>query len=85
MKSVYTPIDIALLNSEWAMTRYDAADEPHRACPTCGRMIEQLHAAACEHDLALAERSFPTQAERDAARRRFVTTSGPTLPPSTST
>ncbi len=82
---MFSAIDIALLNSEWAATCHNAAGARHRACPTCGQMIEQLHAPGCEHDLALAERSFPTQAERDSARRRFVTTSGPTLPPPPST
>jgi hypothetical protein len=74
-----TNIDIALLMSEWdASTGIDET-----GCPMCGadssrdhdemgRVIGQLaHEAGCAMDLALAERGFATQAERDAARQRI--------------
>jgi len=69
---MYSSIDIALLNSEWAGGK----------CPTCGEPPQPgTHKPGCEHDLALGERAFSTIAERNAARRRIAMASGPTLPP----
>jgi hypothetical protein len=79
---MYAAVDVALLNSEWAGGQ----------CPTCGAAKPadtdtQAHNPACEHDLALSERQFPTQSERNAARKRLVTANalGPTVPPPPST
>jgi hypothetical protein len=77
--NVYSNVDMALLTSKWH----------NGECPTCRArrtiLDEGAHSPGCEHDLALAERSFGTQAERDAARKRLITASGPTLPPPPST
>lgn len=66
-----TNIDIALLGSEWH----------GHLCPCCGRsdLLEDEHGEAlppvhepgCVHDLALAERGYLTQADRNAARKRI--------------
>lgn len=66
-----TNIDIALLLSEWAWNELD------RMCPVCeaGCSPDDVavpHKHGCELDLALAERGFPTQAERNAARARIA-------------
>jgi hypothetical protein len=64
----FTNTDVALLVSEWSVA-YDHRHAPGR-CPVCGD--RQLHETGCELDLALGERGFGTQTERDAARARIV-------------
>jgi hypothetical protein len=59
-----TPIDVALLVAEWCTGRY-------LGCPVCAASTSWQHEAGCAMDLALAERGFATQADRDAARRRI--------------
>jgi len=61
--------DIALLMSEWDLSGM---------CLVC--RCQGKHDAGCAMDLALAERAFSTQAERDAARKR-ITPMIETLPP----
>jgi len=61
-------VDRALLVAEW----------PEGRCPFCRRLQSTgRHEPECSHDLALAERGFPTQVERDSARYNLV---APTLP-----
>ncbi len=59
---MYNAVDIALLMSEWDLSGM---------CLVC--RCQNKHDAGCAMDLALAERAFPTQVERDAARKRLVT------------
>lgn len=76
-----TAVDKALLRAEWVMgSRWPW-------CPVCEgprpgggheRYLAPHHAddkgghnVGCEMDQALSERGYPTQAERDAARKRM--------------
>ncbi len=73
-----TNVDRALLLSEWG-TDFD------RECSCCeARASDAQHKPGCPMDLALAERGFHTQEDRDRARefvRRKVVESANTLPP----
>jgi hypothetical protein len=87
-----TNIDAALLQSEW-VDRCEPETAVFDECPVCrgGRRLEFEdpdhrperigHSASCAMDLALAERGFPTQVERDAARERIEAGGAPTEPP----
>lgn len=66
-----TNVDTVLLLVEW---------DGNATCPVC-LAHRGAHQSGCEMDLALAERAFATQDDRDAARKRLITGSGPTLPP----
>jgi hypothetical protein len=78
-------IDIALLESEWAAS----TEQGDTDCPVCGGYKPgghgvpelQRHGDACAMDLALTERGFPTQAEREAARDRIRSGTAETMPP----
>ncbi len=61
---MYNTIDIVLLLSEW---------DSNGSCLVCRCQGRSMHNTGCVMDLALAERAFPTQVERDAARKRLVT------------
>jgi hypothetical protein len=84
---VYGAIDIALLQAEHAATSFLPTGSGARACPICLQLEDDPHSPGCEMDLALAERNFPTKAERDTARKRLITATvmAPTLPPPPST
>jgi hypothetical protein len=81
-----TNVDKALLLSEWVIfhTRGLAVE----ACPVCIRLEKpptRKHDPGCAMDLALAERGWGTQEERDRARYYLVrgeAATAPTLPPS---
>lgn len=71
-------VDAALLKSEWeGRTGFEVSGE---WCPVCGGPRPK-HNVGCEQDLALAERGYPTQVDRDAARSRLSRQSAPTLIP----
>jgi hypothetical protein len=70
-----TNIDRALLLSEWMNV------STHRECPCCDAMRPDGHQPGCVMDLALAERGYATQFDRDRARGVLNTASVPTLPP----
>jgi len=74
-------IEVALLKAEW--NGHDVTDKPAIVCcPVCGaHKASGTHEPNCELDLALAERGYGTQAERETARERIKMVSGPTLPP----
>lgn len=72
---MYTAVEQALLVSEWGPE-----------CRSCKRVSTQGHGPGCAHDLALAERNFATQQDRDRARDLIDRASSPTLlPPPSST
>jgi hypothetical protein len=74
--SLFAPVDIALLLSEWS---YGGAIQ---MCPVCDAMQKSGgHESACEMDLALGERAFATQEERDRAREMIRAAADDTLPP----
>lgn len=82
-----TNVDRALLLAEWSATYGDGEDPSNDAgCPCCRawHCMGAKHEAACPMDLALAERGFATQEDRDRARdfltRKTVETAT-TLPP----
>jgi hypothetical protein len=62
-----TSVDRALLLSEWAAR--DGRDHD-AACPCCRAWVStgSRHEPDCPMDLALAERGFHTQEDRDRAR-----------------
>jgi hypothetical protein len=76
-----THTDIALLLAEWSQV---GGDSP-LVCPCCFALhSDGAHKDDCPHDLALSERGFPLQADRNAARSRIAVTMRTTLaPPST--
>lgn len=57
-----THVDKALLLTEW----HAMLPQYGQRCSCCNGVDK--HNVDCEMDLALSERGFPTQAERDAAR-----------------
>jgi hypothetical protein len=65
-----TYLDVALLKAEWAVG----------GCPVCSAP-PPAHAPGCELDLALAERGFATQPDRDRARGRLASAAAPTEQP----
>ncbi len=79
-----TNVDRALLLAEWA------SGDGYR-CPTCGAwehdadgVVHGQHGVNCSMDLALAERGFHTQDDRNRARdfiQRKSTETATTLPP----
>jgi len=72
-----THTDIALLLAEWT----DVGGCP-LACPCCAALQSSgKHKTGCQYDLALSERGFPLQAERNAARDRIALTLRATLTP----
>jgi len=86
-----TNVDKALLLAEWVLFSTNRDD---RSCPCCeethwvGTTAPMggvaSHAVGCPMDLALSERGFFTQAERDRARdfiRTGAAATAPTLPP----
>jgi hypothetical protein len=74
-----THTDIALLLAEWT-----EVGEGLYVCPCCCALhSDGRHKQDCPHDLALSERGFPLQAERDAARSRIAITMRTTLTPPT--
>lgn len=78
-----TNVDRALLLSEWAGT--DGRDRDP-CCPCCREWFctGERHAPECPMDLALAERGFPLQEDRDRAREFMLRKSAEvanTLPP----
>jgi hypothetical protein len=71
-----THTDVALLLSEWT----DVGGV--LACPNCCALqSDGHHKLDCPHDLALSERGFPMQVERNAARERVTRTLRTTLTP----
>lgn len=78
-----TNVDRALLLAEWAAV--DGIDSS-RCCPCCEAYVctGQRHEPGCSMDLALAERGFQSQEDRDRARgflHRKTVESANTLPP----
>ncbi|MDE2022219.1 MAG: hypothetical protein KGI71_04915 [Patescibacteria group bacterium] len=74
---MFAPIDIALLLGEWSAG-------PRRSdCPICCACSDRdmPHLPNCAMDLALSERGWATQPQRDEARARILLASSPTLPP----
>ena len=73
-----TSVDMALLLAEWTFRSSVGG------CSCChGDKRDGRHDAGCPMDLALAERGFATQEDRDRARgfiQKTVATA-PTLPP----
>lgn len=76
---MYAAIDVALLVSEWVDPTWHVKGASS-CCSVCGGLGDRRHAAPCAMDQALAERGFPTQVERDAARARIFA-SIETMPP----
>lgn len=72
-----THTDVALLLAEWT----DVGGGP-LTCPCCCAVhSDGRHKQDCPHDLALSERGFPLQVERDTARSRIAVTMRTTLTP----
>lgn len=74
-----TSVDRALLLAEWSCRSGDL-----KTCPVCGEEGGAgIHGIDCAMDLALSERGFCTQVERDHARGfvRHGAATAPTLPP----
>ena len=74
-----TNVDKALLMAEWRALRYDGV----RACLVCEESAEEpyRHRPGCVLDLALAERGFATQIDRDAARAGLAALAPTIAPP----
>ena len=80
-----TNVDRALLLSEWAGVHGVDADA---CCPCCEAYVctGKRHEPDCPMDLALAERGWGTQLDRERARDhvyRGDAANAPTLPPAT--
>ena len=77
-----TNVDRALLLAEWSAIDGRDAD---KACPCCRAWVctGSKHEPGCAMDLALSERGYCTQVERDHARGliRQVAATAPTLSP----
>ncbi len=77
-------VDVALLQSEFA------ARDQHGipCCPSCSAQApiinENVHEPDCPHDIALSERGYPTQTDRDTARARIASAHAVTIPPAPS-
>jgi len=71
-------IDVALLQAEWNGMHFEGP-----VCPCCGAYPEQgrVHRPECAMDLALGQRGWSTQEDRDRARARIGLASASTLPP----
>lgn len=73
-----TNTDKALLLAEWSRTPKGGD------CPICGRSslgFPKQHGPDCTMDLALSERGYCSQEERDRARAFVTNQFAPTLPP----
>jgi hypothetical protein len=82
-----TNVDRALLLAEWSVLVHPRDSEVLEACPVCFHLEPRptrAHEPGCAMDLALSERGYCTQQERDRAREfiaRGTIATAPTLPP----
>jgi len=82
-----TETDRALLRSEWTLAWDETPDCYCVSCegirPSCASFVDlqKGHKPGCDHDLALAQRGYPDQASRDAARASLSRAHAPTEPP----
>lgn len=74
-----TYTDKALLLAEWSCEQgNDKVGPTIKSCPVCG--LPDVHGIDCAMDLALSERGFCTQEERNRARV-FISAQAETMPP----
>jgi hypothetical protein len=80
-----TNVDKALLLAEWSVLVHHHDSKAIEVCPICLRILPtaRSHDPECTMDLALSERGFYTQEERDGARHFILkgVATAPTLPP----
>jgi hypothetical protein len=75
-----TNVDKALLLAEWSCEQGSEEIGPTiKTCPVCG--LPDIHGIDCAMDLALSERGYCTQPERNRARGFINVATAPTLPP----
>lgn len=65
-----TAVDLVLLTMEWSEA--NTGPSMSLVCLQCWSEQPNSHKPGCTMDLALSERGFPTQAERDRARQSVL-------------